>query len=89
MKVFNVDEMMWFAGESEEEVWKFAKDNEYVDCPAAEVEIIKLTEKDLDTLKFVSADDDDFEGEITFRERLDFLIEQGEKFPCFFANSEY
>ena len=91
MKIFNIDEEMWFAGETQEEVWKYAKDNEYVDCPGDEIEIIELTPEDLADLKFFTGEDriDSEENSITFQERLDYLIESGEKFPCVFATSDF
>jgi len=90
MKVFNVDEFEWYAGRNLEEVEEFVKESRVSDgIDDEELDIIELTEVDLDKLKFYE-DPVEEEGEtITFRERLDFMIEQKEKFPCFFATSEF
>ena len=87
MKVFNVDENDWYAGETREEVEAYAQ--EHADMQGEELGIIELTPEDMTTLRFFMDDDDDEEDSITFQERLDELIKEGQKFPCFFATSEY
>jgi len=87
MKVFNVDEMEWYAGESAEDINKFIDKDRGPEVE--EREIIELTPIDMTTLKFfMDENDPEEEDNITFQERLDFMIEQKEKFPCLFATSE-
>jgi len=89
MKVFNVDENDWYAGENLEEVEAFVKkQREHDNIDDEVIEIVELEKADLDRFQFFIDPDDRYET-ITFQERLDFLIEQKEKFPCFFATSEY
>jgi len=87
MKVFNVDENDWYAGETREEVEAYAQ--EHADMQGEELGIIELTPEDMETLRFYIDEDEDEEDSITFQERLDELIRMDEKFPCFFATSEY
>ena len=51
----------------------------------------KLSEEELDSLSFaLDSEEGERSGEkITFRERLQMLIQSGQEFPCLFASTEY
>lgn len=89
IKIFRLNEMEWWAGESLES------------CVAAAMEVSGLSKEELlddfdlgevgaeGMEKLVFLEDDDAKTEKTFKQKLDEMIAAGEKFPCCFAVTEY
>jgi len=94
IKIFRLNDYEWYAGETLQECidWlmkatKYDKDSDlhfgeddFVDDPS------ELTEEQMNTLMFY---DEDTDTKMTFRQRLDKLIAEGETFPCPFAGSDW
>ena len=89
-KVYEMNEFDWWADFSPEE----AKINYYnhIDIhDDDESEPIELTIEQMSILKY-TADVFDSSNKIqiiSFQDQLDLMIKNGEKFPCFFASTEY
>lgn len=86
VKVFKLNDYEWYAGYDLESCIKCAikmtgmTEEEVVDDPFEE------TQESLDLLVFYDEDDDE---KRSFSEELELRIERGEKFPDFFAGTEY
>lgn len=99
IRVFKMNNCDWFAGETAEDaVRAMAGWNGYPETPEgiaqarAELTInpVELTEDQLAMTQFALIDgDEQYIGRISFCERLDEMIRQGEEFPTFFASTEY
>jgi hypothetical protein len=103
IKIFAMNDYDWFSAASVEDALRAMADQHgFPDTPegiaALQVEYGEMTpaeisEADMDRLKFVDTDEDgervDGAETVTFREHLAEMIRDGEKFPCFFASTEY
>ena len=83
MKIFSMNDCEWMAAETLEEakvayLEQTGEDEDLLDDPG------EIAESQYDKLMF--RDDD---GSRTFRQQLDLMIARGEKFPTFFASTEY
>ena len=89
IKVWEVNACDWMAAATVEEAT--AKHKKLgMDCDDDPIEPHPLTEEDMQRLIF--QDEDDTTRAVTrrsFREQLDKMIAEGEKFPCFFASTEF
>jgi hypothetical protein len=92
MKIYKCTETEWFAAKTAREAKRYAK--EFIDeamlCDDEEYLLEKpelLTDEQLDKLKFT--EDCGTTYKKTFRQKLNEMIEAGEKFPCIFATSEF
>jgi hypothetical protein len=89
IKVWKVNDCDWMAAATAEEATAGHKELG-MDCDDDPAEPSALTEEDMQRLVF--QDEDNTTGEVTrrsFREQLDKMIAEGEKFPCFFASTEF
>lgn len=87
MKIFRMNDCDWCAGEDLESVVEFYMDFVDLDKDEACDQPCELTELDMDRLIFTpDSKDEDLR---TFREELKRLIDKGEKFPMFFASTEF
>ena len=96
IKIFAMNDCDWYAAESVEdalkamaEVWSYKTTPEGItamqqDFSADHPE--ELHDKELDLLNY--RDEDEISVR-TFREQLAQMIADGQKFPCFFASTEY
>jgi len=89
IKIYRLNDYEWYAGETLEECVKFAIDmtgldeEDVLDGP---LEIIEpLTQEQM--VKTIFVDEDG--TKISFTERLQNLIDNGEEFPQFFATTEW
>ena len=87
IKVFEMDDCTWYAGESSESVTaKYLTEggDGYDDADPP----VELSEETLKRLTF-----SDVSGPVivkrSFREELDRMIAAGKEFPCFFATTEF
>ena len=98
IKIFNMNDVEWWAGENGEECMEAMKD--FVGYAEDEIEEMigdgyptELSDADLDRLTFVDTDTIDPEsGECvkrSFREELKRIIDKGEEFPYPFASTEF
>lgn len=87
MKIFQMNDCDWMAGEDLESVTADYLEN-YTGGQTAEEAFedapFELPDEALDRLRFREEDG----VRRTFREQLAFLIEGGQRFPCFFASTE-
>ena len=89
MKVFAMNDCDWMAGETLESVKALymreyaggLPEDEALDDPS------EVNEHEMGRLRF--HDSENCEDDSTFQEELDRRIAAGEKFPCFFASTEY
>jgi hypothetical protein len=100
MKIFAMNDCDWYAAETLEDALKAMAKNlacEATDEGIAEMrndfdvdEPVELTDEDMDRLKFREEEEDGTLGVamLTFREKLDEMIADGDEFPCFFASTE-
>lgn len=92
INIFNINDVDWYAGETEEQVKKAYYDdnlNIFADFENIDIQPKKLTEEQLDSLSYYDSLGDSASSSRTFREQLDLLILANTKFPCFFATTEY
>ena len=92
VKVFAMNDCDWMAGEDIASVTELYLKEYSGDLPADEAldESHELTEDQMDRARFYEDHGDGGDGSYqTFRQRLDFMIKRGDKFPCLFASSEY
>ena len=94
IKVFHMDDIDWWAGRTLESTKRayLAETGLSADEAFEEFEPYELPDTELDRLKFIDEDRRNAEGKMvkfTFREHLLIMITEGEKFPCFFASSEW
>lgn len=86
IKVFQLNDYEWWAGESLESVVEYYENN--VTNDPDEMEELKdayeLSDEALDTLIF----NDEDGSQKTFRQELENCIKEKQEFPCFFATSE-
>jgi hypothetical protein len=86
IKVFQLDDVEWWAGNSLEdclkEARKHAGQESYED---AEELAGQLSDSEMQRLKFVDEDG----TRCTFEERLRDLVAEGVQFPCLFAATEW
>jgi len=88
-KVYEMNDCDWWADFSPDEAKK--NYSEFIDIDDGESEPVELTEEEMDRLTYAT-DDDYPDGEvstITFKQQIEYMIKNGEKFPCFFASTEY
>lgn len=86
IKLFQVNDCEWYAAETIKQAVECAE--QIYDCTVEDPR--EVTEEEMDRLHFLKMEDDDNPGEqITFRQRLQEMIDAGESFPEFFATSEY
>lgn len=92
MKIFRMNDCDWVAAESLEDAFDvpeaqlgFSRDEwkDLCDDPK------ELTEEELDSHQFTPDPYDKSNAKISFREELNRRIQLGEKFPQFFASTEY
>lgn len=94
MKIFEMNDCEWYAGESVEDcIEAFVKDNgeelEFWEECRDEGYPKLLSEKEMQDLNFL---EDPYDSECpkrSFKDELNRMIERGDKFPCFFATTEY
>ena len=86
IKVFQLNEYEWWAGESLESVLEHYKNNVTDDPDEIEEleDAYELSDGALDKLIF----NDEDGSKRTFREELDNCIKEKQEFPCFFATTE-
>ena len=87
IQVFMVDDYMWYAAESSEQAIEAAMSDAGCDREDLDEEIYPISEEGMNRLIFV--EDDEKETKKTFRQKLDEMIAEGDKFPCIFASTEY
>jgi hypothetical protein len=101
IKIFAMNDCDWYAAESVEDALKaMAEVFSYKTTPEGIADMREgldvenpgeISDESMDSLIFT--DDSDLpEGQIvkrTFREQLAQMIADGQKFPCFFASTEY
>ncbi len=91
MKIFYVDGVDWWVGESIESVQNALHDPPHTMFDDLE-DVRELTGEELDTLIFTDTQEDDtpiLESARNFREQLETEIKAGGEFPRLFATSEY
>ena len=84
IKVFNMNDCDWWAGEDAESVkaaFLAVNEVEPTDDP---IEPTEVSPEKMRTMEFVDGHD-----KRTFAEELDRLIAEAHEFPCFFASTEY
>lgn len=96
LRIFQIGECDWIAAISLKEArechmkYSFGESQsareEHDEC-YPEDECFELSDEKLDSFRF--NDEDQPDEEISFRDQLNKLISDGEKFPTFFASSEY
>lgn len=90
IKVFAMNDCDWMAGESLESVKAAYMAEHAYGLPEDEAmdDPHELTEAEMDRLRFHDdeAKPEDYQ---TFRQRLNFMVNRGDDFPCFFASTEY
>lgn len=85
IKVFQLDDIEWWAGESLEACIKAARAVCGAECyPGAEEEGSEVSEDDMRKLTVRDGD-----AATTFAEQVQFLIKSGTVFPCLFAAADY
>ena len=95
MKIFNMNDVDWFAGKNAEECWDKMKKlgmygNDEIQDMKDEGYHLELGETEMNRLKFVDDLYDPKDSSTrTFKEQLQKLINEEHKFPCFFASTEY
>jgi hypothetical protein len=97
IKVFRLNDCDWFAGENLESCIKcfFSEYLTEEDTPENREEYLcdteELDDSQLDVLKFHDLEGDwgPANTQYTFREALTHMQAAGDKFPCFFASTEY
>lgn len=95
MKIFQVNDIDWFAGENADDCFKLLKemgmyDDGDIQAMKDDGYPVELTDEDMDRLVFVDDVYDNLKSnKRTFREELQRRINAGEEFPCMFASSEY
>ncbi len=94
IQVFEIDDCEWWAGDcSPADILRAYNENcgNPPDQPLWDGQLpCALTDEQLDRMKFVHDDDGEMlETPLTFRQQLAHLIAKGEKFPCFFATTEW
>jgi len=98
IKIFKMNYCDWVAATTIEEatqcladhVGDGVVDNKFIDD--YDVEATEITEKQYETLKFIESDgpdEFDVDNPKSFREKLNEMVKKGEKFPQFFASTEY
>lgn len=87
IKVFQLNDCDWWAGSDLESVKAAYLAETGVDQDEAFDEPYELSEAQIERLKFRR--DDDNHTEATFKEELERMVAEGQKFPCFSASTEY
>lgn len=87
IKVFAMNDCDWMAGETVEDCLREYKANYSGDYDGDDpLEPEELDDEEMNTLRFTN---DEIDKKWSFREQLNWMIERGEKFPTFFASTEY
>ncbi len=86
IKLFAVDDCTWYAAKTAEEAVQAAMADTGLSREEFSEDIHEISNAMMDKFKFVEEDGKEIG---TFREELNRMIAAGEKFPCFFATSEY
>jgi len=89
MKIFKLNDIEWWAGESLEQVKQFCLDEAVVDEEEAFDDPRELTDEELDRLQYVEDVYSDEKNTRPFREELARMVAANESFPCLFASTEY
>lgn len=94
MKVFEINECEWYAGEDAESCIKLAMEESGLTredvCDGNEdTKSMELSEEAMDRLHFIDEDEAGNTTKRTFAEQLQLMIERGETFPAFFATTEF
>ena len=87
VKIFAMNDCDWMAGYDLESVTlAYAK---LFDCSGEVDDPHELTAEEMDRFRFDDGDTEDMDEWPTFTEALAKLVADGQKFPCFFASTEY
>ena len=89
MKIYRMNDCDWCAGEDLESVKKFYMKYCGLDEDEAFDGLRELTEEEMDRLIFYDNNCYKDDSHRTFREELQRLIDLNQKFPLFFASTEY
>jgi hypothetical protein len=99
IKVFRMNACDWYAAATADDAIRaMAGWNGYPETPEGiallcrdhEVQPVELTDEEMNLTQFALIDgDEQYIGRISFRERLDEMLLDGEEFPTFFASTEY
>jgi len=85
IKIFQMNECDFIAAENmKEAIEYYKKEFDYHDEP--DEEPVELSEKDLNTFRFL--DEDDPKENYTFKDELEKNMKDGTIFPCLFASTE-
>ena len=99
IKIFQINDCEWFAGETLEEVLEcYAKD--WMNCSVQELfdedyvypkeDILEYDDELLEKEKFHTVEEDtDKLITFSFKQQLQKMINNGTKFPCLFASTEF
>ena len=87
IKVFQLNEYDWWAGEDLEKVKiAYIKENNLSIYEVFDDTLHELSDEEMLSTMFGNDED---ESQITFQQRLGDIIKLGAVFPCFFASTEY
>ena len=91
VKVFAMNDRDWMAGESLESVTELYLKEYAGGLPKDEAleDPCEVTEHQMARFRFHDDDAEFADDYQTFQQRLNFMVRRGDKFPCFFASTEY
>lgn len=92
IKIFQMNDCDWYAGETVEDVIRQFKDDVGYDDDDWKLwgeEPRELAEHEMDMLKFYPDFPDNKTHSISFRQQLNLLIQDNAPFPILFASTEY
>jgi hypothetical protein len=89
MKVFEMDDCTWYAGESAEDATRAFVSDCGVDEKLHEGYPRELTAEEMEQTIYVEDPYDKPDAKMPFREALVQMVERGAQFPCFFASTEW
>ena len=91
MKIFSMNDCDWMAAETLEEATAvYLRDfGGGLDADEALDQPHEVSEAGMDRLRFHDDDAETPEDYRTFRQELQVRMARGDKFPCFFASTEY
>lgn len=87
VRVYMVDDVTWYAAESEEDALRKAMEDTGLGRGDFEEDIGYMSDAQMEAFNFVDEERPDVK--MNFRQRLEEMVAEGYKFPCFFATSEY
>lgn len=89
IKIFAMNDCDWMAAETVEDATREYKE-QFSGGEFDDGEPVELSDEDMERLTFCETDEDEEAVErISFREKLNRMIAEGEQFPCFFASTEF